>query len=202
MIVAAYHLFSDSHIASDNGRPVEFPGLMPGLPDAYDQTKELAPDQWIQQNSFLDPSLIPAQRLQYMQATRPKAALVVLVRNSELDDLIHTIKQVEARFNSQELHHYDWVFFNNEDFAEKFKTDATNSTSSHCFFERIPKEHWSIPPWIDKVRFSLANNGVGKARLESYHHTSRWNSGLFALEKRLQEYKWFWRVEPDVSASF
>lgn len=213
MIVAAYHLSSDyydttqAHIASDIGHLDELPHLMPGFPDKYfDQTRKLGPDQWIRQNSFLDPSLIPSQRLQCIQATRPKAALVALVRNPELGDMIDTITQVEARFNSQELHRYDWVFFTDEDFPDNFKASVTNSTSSHCFFEHIPKEHWSVPSWIDKARFDLAHEalvkgGVDKAWQENYYHMCRWNSGLFALEQRLQGYKWFWRVEPGVSFS-
>lgn len=212
--MTACHLFSDhyqaiqAYIASDTGRIIELPRPMPDLPDKYHgQTEELTPDQWIQQNSFFNPSLIPSQRLQSIQATRPKAALVALVRNSELGDMIHTIAQVEARFNSKELHRYDWVFFNDQDFPEKFKAAVANSTSSRCFFERIPKEHWSLPSWIDKARFDrarehLENDGVDKTWLEGYHHMHRWSSGLFALEERLQGYKWFWRVEPGVSFPF
>ncbi|KAH7027998.1 nucleotide-diphospho-sugar transferase [Microdochium trichocladiopsis] len=89
--------------------------------------------------------------------------------------MISSIIQVEARFNSRLIHHYDWVFFNNEPFTEHFKASILNVTSGDCFFETIPDKHWSIPEWIDKSRFGVGREfmgsiGVGKSWLESYHH--------------------------------
>ncbi|KAK7926743.1 glycolipid 2-alpha-mannosyltransferase-domain-containing protein [Apiospora marii] len=34
---------------------------------------------------------------------------------------MHTVSQVEARFNSKKLHRYDWVFFTEEDLTREFK---------------------------------------------------------------------------------
>ncbi|KAI1268151.1 glycosyltransferase family 15 protein [Xylariaceae sp. FL1019] len=114
--------------------------------------------------------------------------------------------QLEARFNGRATHRYDWVFFNDEQFSDDFKALVANATKSHCYFETIPKEHWTIPQWIDTTRFDVGRQfmggiGVGKAWLQSYHHMCRWNAGLFALEKRLLEYDYFWRVEPGVEFS-
>ncbi|KAI4871156.1 glycosyltransferase family 15 protein [Hypoxylon rubiginosum] len=117
--------------------------------------------------------------------------------------MVASILQVESRFNGRDTHQYDWVFFNNEDFTEEFRATISNATSSRCFFERIPKEHWSIPSWVDETRFDVGRQfmggiGVGKAWLQSYHHMCRWNAGIFALEERLANYDWYWRVEPAV----
>ncbi|KAI2633159.1 glycosyltransferase family 15 protein [Hypomontagnella submonticulosa] len=117
--------------------------------------------------------------------------------------MVSSVLQVEARFNRRETHRYDWVFFNNEEFTTEFKVAVSNATTSQCYFERIPAEHWSIPPWIDVTRFDVGRQfmggiGVGKAWLQSYHHMCRWNAGIFALEARLTAYDWFWRVEPSV----
>ncbi|OTB00876.1 glycosyltransferase family 15 protein [Hypoxylon sp. CI-4A] len=141
--------------------------------------------------------------IQELSVSKPKAALVSLVRNEELDGMISSVEQVEAIFNGRETHHYDWVFFNNEEFTDEFKDAISKATESRCYFETIPKEHWSVPYWIDSTRFDIGRQfmggiGVGKAWLQSYHHMCRWNAGLFALEKRLAEYDWFWRVEPGV----
>ncbi|KAK8033685.1 glycolipid 2-alpha-mannosyltransferase [Apiospora marii] len=35
--------------------------------------------------------------------------------------MMHTVSQVEARFNSKKLHRYDWVFFTEEDLTREFK---------------------------------------------------------------------------------
>jgi len=67
----------------------------------------------------------------------------------------------------------------------------------------VPKEHWSLPDWIDESRFLngleyLGTIGVGKGWMVSYHHMCRWNSGFFYKHHILEDYDWYWRVEPDV----
>lgn len=79
-----------------------------------------------------------------------------------------------------------------------------NLTSSQCYYELIPKEHWSLPDWIDEGRFMnsleyLGTIGVGKGWMVSYRHMCRWNSGFFYKHPRLRDFDWYWRVEPDVS---
>lgn len=162
------------------------------------------PIQWLRKNTFLDIQELSLSQLQELTETRPKAAFISLIRNEEVDDMVSSIVQIETRFNSRQTHRYDWVFFNNEEFTERFKVAVSAATNSQCHFERIPEEHWSIPPWIDITRFDVGRQfmggiGVGKAWLQSYHHMCRWNAGIFALEKRLADYDWFWRVEPAVS---
>jgi hypothetical protein len=164
-----------------------------------------SPIDWLRANSYDAPTYtLPMSRLQTIHATRPRAAFIALVRNSELSGMVHSIAQVEARFNSRKTHRYDWVFFNNEHFTDEFKAAVSNATSSTCYFETIPEKHWATPDWIDRSRYGVGRQymgsiAVGKAELESYHQMCRWNAGLFALEARLQNYDWYWRVEPNVS---
>lgn len=163
------------------------------------------PVQWLQKHSYSQPTWsLSAERLEAMAADKPKAAFIALVRNSEEAGMVHSILQVEARFNSRKMHRYDWIFFNDEPFSDSFKSAVSSATSSQVYFEQIKEEHWRIPEWIDESRFDVGREfqggiGVGKAWLKSYHKMCRWNSGLFALEDRLKNYDWYWRVEPDVS---
>lgn len=162
------------------------------------------PLQWLRRNTVPNIDEIPPQYQQSLLETRPKAAFIALVRNSEVEEMVYSMVQLEARFNSRPTHQYDWVFFNDEDFSDEFMRSVRNATNSLCYFEIIPKEHWSVPSWIDITRFDVGRQfmgsiGVGKAWLQSYHHMCRWNAGLFALEKRLASYEFFWRVEPGVS---
>ncbi|KAF2965093.1 hypothetical protein GQX73_g8486 [Xylaria multiplex] len=164
------------------------------------------PLQWLRQNTVSNIDEIPEQYQQSLLETRPKAAFIALVRNSEVEEMVYSMAQLEARFNNRLTHHYDWVFFNDEEFSEEFMSSVSNATNSQCYFEIIPVEHWSIPSWIDTTRFDVGRQfmgsiGVGKAWLQSYHHMCRWNAGLFALEKRLAHYEFFWRVEPGVDFS-
>ena len=78
-----------------------------------------------------------------------------------------------------------------------------NLTSARCYYEVVPKEHWSLPTWIDEGRFMnsleyLGAIGVGKGWMISYRHMCRWNSGFFYKHPRLRDFDWYWRVEPDV----
>lgn len=189
-----------------NDEPTMFMQPIPERPDGYhdDGRKQLDPLKWLEDNSYMNPAKLSSGRLLDLQSSQPRAAMVSLVNNSDIVSMVHTISQLEARFNSQKLHRYDWVFFNNEEFSEEFKAAVLNVSSSRCFFERIPKDHWSLPGWIDEAKFAvtrkfLQDTGVGKQWLESHHHMSRWNAGLFALESRLQDYEWYWRIEPGVS---
>ncbi len=162
------------------------------------------PLHWLRQNTVSNIDEIPVQYQQSLLDTRPKAAFIALVRNSEVEEMVYSMIQLEARFNSRVTHRYDWVFFNDEEFSEEFMSAVLGATNSQCYFETIPEEHWSVPSWIDTTRFDVGRQfmgsiGVGKAWLQSYHHMCRWNAGLFALEKRLALYEFFWRVEPGVS---
>lgn len=100
---------------------------------------------------------------------------------------------------------YPWIFFNDEPFTEEFKKATSEVASATCFYEVVPKQHWSLPEWIDESRFMnsleyLGTIGVGKSWMVSYHHMCRWNSGFFYKHPRLADYDWYWRVEPEVSS--
>jgi alpha 1,2-mannosyltransferase len=50
---------------------------------------------------------------------RPRAALISLVRNTELEGIQQSMRQLEYRWNHK--YRYPWVFFNDEPFTEEFK---------------------------------------------------------------------------------
>ena len=50
---------------------------------------------------------------------KPRAALISLVRNSELPGLIQSMRQLEFQWNRK--YNYPWVFFNDEPFSDEFK---------------------------------------------------------------------------------
>ncbi|KAK9383541.1 glycosyltransferase family 15 protein [Kockiozyma suomiensis] len=132
---------------------------------------------------------------------KPKAALISLVRNSEIEGIELSMRHLEARFNHK--YNYPWIFFNDVPFDDDFKARTKNLTNAECHYVLIPEEHWSLPPWIDESRFIssleyLGAIGVGKGWMISYRHMCRWNSGFFYKHPILDDYDWYWRVEPDV----
>jgi len=132
---------------------------------------------------------------------RANATFVVLARDKELDGVIESIKSVERHFNR--WYHYPYVFLNDGDFSESFKLTIMNYTSSPVKFGKIDKSMWGYPDWVDH---EVAREGIRKqgdaaimyGGMESYHHMCRFYSGFFYKHELLQEYEWYWRVEPEI----
>ncbi|KAL2062822.1 hypothetical protein VTL71DRAFT_5894 [Oculimacula yallundae] len=175
----------------------------PILPVIYSSESDgPEPVRWLEENSG-NRYAVSKGHLPHisMFGRRPRAALISLVRNSELKGMMHSMQQLEYRWNRK--YQYPWIFFNDEPFTEEFKAATRNLTSAKCYYEVVPKEHWSLPSWIDESRFMnsleyLGTIGVGKGWMVSYHHMCRWNSGFFYKHPFLKNYDWYWRVEPDV----
>ncbi|OMJ29084.1 putative mannosyltransferase KTR3 [Smittium culicis] len=133
--------------------------------------------------------------------TREKAAILVLVRNSELYQLMHSIRQLEDRFNRK--HHYPYIFLNDKPFSNKFMEMIARSTESNTTFSLIPKDHWSIPKKIDLIKtergfLKLKKENIIYATSMSYRHMCRFNSGFFYKHPLLESLKYYWRLEPDI----
>lgn len=115
---------------------------------------------------------------------RANATIVMLVRNSDLEGALNSVRQVEDRFNRR--HGYPYVFLNDMAFTESFKTWAfflfsihlmnllktlaiwrrmTNiiANSSSVAFGVIPKEHWEQPSWIDEAKATSERNRLTSA---------------------------------------
>ena len=72
-----------------------------------------------------------------MKPEKVKATFVTLARNSELYDLIKSIRNVEDRFNRK--FNYDWVFLNDDDFTQEFKDLTTALVSGKTKYGKILK---------------------------------------------------------------
>ncbi|ORY67959.1 nucleotide-diphospho-sugar transferase [Leucosporidium creatinivorum] len=138
--------------------------------------------------------------------SREKAAIVLLLREKDLDDLLPTLKNFEKRFNA--AFRYPYVFISSPDegpFSPSFRSSvlATLPPNAAVEWSVVKKEHWRIPEWMDEevVRRGFKDQeemGVQYAGREGYHHMIRWYSGLWAREEVLQKYDWYWRLEPGV----
>ncbi|KAI9146180.1 alpha-1,2-mannosyltransferase [Paraphysoderma sedebokerense] len=130
-----------------------------------------------------------------------KAAIVILVRNQELEALIPTLKQFESKFNSR--YAYPYVFLNDVEFTEEFKRKTKALTTARTIYGLIPKEHWGYPNWVNQTyakecREKMAKEQVIYGGSESYRHMCRFNSGFFYRHPLLDEFDYYWRVEPGV----
>lgn len=133
---------------------------------------------------------------------RENATFVTLCRNSDLSSLMGTIRGIEDRFNHN--YHYDWVFLNNEPFDDEFKRITSALISGTARYGEIPEEHWSVPEWIDEEKAAegrkiLEDEDVIYGDSVPYRHMCRFESGFFFHHPIMQEYKYYWRVEPDTN---
>lgn len=129
------------------------------------------------------------------------ATFVSLARNSDVWEIAESIRQVEDRFNHK--FNYDWVFLNDQEFDDHFKKVTTKLVSGTTKYGLISEDHWSFPSWIDQqkaaeVRKKMAEEKVIYGDSISYRHMCRFESGFFFRQPLMNEYEWYWRVEPSI----
>lgn len=115
--------------------------------------------------------------------------------------MVKSIRHVEDRFNRN--YHYDWVFLNDQPFDDTFKKVTTALVSGKTHYGVIPEEQWGFPEWIDqekakKVRESMAERKIIYGDSISYRHMCRYESGFFFRHELLQQFEYYWRVEPSI----
>ena len=132
---------------------------------------------------------------------RVNATFVTLARNSDVWEIARSIRQVEDRFNRN--YNYDWVFLNDKEFDDTFKEVTTSLVSGKTHYGEIPEEHWSFPSFIDqdkarKVREDMAHRKIIYGDSISYRHMCRFESGFFFRHPLMNQFEYYWRVEPSV----
>ncbi|KAK9246199.1 nucleotide-diphospho-sugar transferase [Lipomyces tetrasporus] len=137
-----------------------------------------------------------------MDYVRANATFVTLARNQDIWSLVKSIRHVEDRFNRK--YHYDWVFLNDDDFDDNFKEITSSLISGTVKYGKIPKEHWGYPDWIDQekaaeVREQMRQKQIIYGDSVSYRHMCRFESGFFFQQELMKAYKYYWRVEPDIT---
>jgi hypothetical protein len=66
------------------------------------------------------------------KSARTNAALISLVRNEELGQLLDTMRDLERTWNSK--FNYPYIFFNDIPFTEEFKQKVQSVTKAKCQF--------------------------------------------------------------------
>lgn len=73
---------------------------------------------------------------------RIPATLLALVRNSEVDDMVASMNDLERTWNHK--FNYPWTFFNDEPFSDEFKKKTSAATKAKCNYGK-PKLEISVP---------------------------------------------------------
>lgn len=113
-------------------------------------------------------------------APRENATILMLARNSDIEEAVSSLQSLEAQFNK--WFHYPIVFLNDQDWAQAFKDAVVDVVSGPVQFGVIDQRMWQYPDWIDrgKARKFMdiqEQSGVLYGGNESYHHMCRFNSG-------------------------
>lgn len=82
------------------------------------------PEQWLVANSnnryaYNTQSTVQDLLAYGLWSRRPRAALISLVRNEELDGIMQSMRQLEYHWNHK--YRYPWIFFNEQPFTDAFK---------------------------------------------------------------------------------
>ncbi|CCE64695.1 hypothetical protein TPHA_0I01910 [Tetrapisispora phaffii CBS 4417] len=135
-------------------------------------------------------------------AGKANAAILSLVREEDLKELVLAINRLEERFNSK--FNYPYVFLNDGDFSDKFVTRIKDILPKDRIIEfgKIDPEVWNMPDNIDRDLFKEAiekNKNVQFMAKESYHNMCRFFSKNFYKHPLVKKYKYTWRLEPSTS---
>ncbi|KAG7092471.1 hypothetical protein E1B28_008823 [Marasmius oreades] len=122
--------------------------LKPGKPDKPPY-KDPVPDEYYVKEDITSP-----------QGRRANATFVLLARNSDLNGVVTSMKQMEDRFNKK--FRYPYVFLNEEPFSDEFKERVSRLTDADIKFGLIPHDHWYQPSWIDEEKAKASREDMVK----------------------------------------
>lgn len=88
-------------------------------------------------------------------SARTNAALITLVRNEELNDILSTMRDLERTWNNK--FNYPYIFFNDKPFTEEFKQKTQAMTSAKCQYGTVISSY-----------FDLVSISTQKTRLLTY----------------------------------
>lgn len=189
IILSLHFILSFSH--EGYGSTVNFDHIKQQLTGGEPPYKAGVPDEYHLRPDTITPPI----------GRKANATFVILARNSDIDGVISSMKQMEDRFNKK--FQYPYVLLNEKPFEEKFKKRVSEITDAKVEFGLIPNDHWFQPDWIDEEKASqerkkMAENKVIYGGSLPYRNMCRYNSGFFYRHPLVQQYRYYWRVEPDV----
>ncbi|KAJ2691935.1 hypothetical protein H4R19_006256, partial [Coemansia spiralis] len=151
----------------------------------------------------LEVGRLPAARVSYdapAAGERMNAAIVVLVRNSELHGMRSSMRMFEDRFNRR--FKYPYVLLNDEEFTQEFRDGIAAITTNEVRYGVLNSTMWGYSPPVTAAA-AAAKLEENKDRYLyggslSYRFMCRFQSGMFYHHPLVRDLDWYWRLEPDV----
>ncbi|MCJ1472451.1 alpha 1,2-mannosyltransferase 2.4.1 [Lambiella insularis] len=211
IVFALFSLAALYFLTSSSIPTAQLPGISPTngiLPAAKPPTSDSPPtpaspipDADLNEKPGVTPNSAVGLAPPVAAGERMNATFVTLARNSDIWEIAKSIRRVEDRFNRK--YNYDWVFLNDQPFNDEFKRLTTSLISGKTHYGKIPTEHWSFPDFIDQnkakaVREDMAQRKIIYGDSISYRHMCRYESGFFFRHPLMNQFEWYWRVEPSI----
>ncbi|KAJ2683583.1 hypothetical protein GGH99_004316, partial [Coemansia sp. RSA 1285] len=151
----------------------------------------------------LSVGVLPPARISYDEPApgeRVNGAIVVLVRNSELDGLRKSMRMFEDRFNRR--FKYPYVLLNDQNFTQEFRDGIAAITKNEVRYGILDENFWnyspSVTPEETELKLQVNKNRYLYGGSLSYRFMCRFQSGLFYKHPLVRSLDWYWRLEPDV----
>ncbi|KAG0355790.1 alpha 1,2-mannosyltransferase 2.4.1 [Gamsiella multidivaricata] len=135
-----------------------------------------------------------------LQVKRANGVFVILTHEDELQKARETVRQIEDRFNRDR--NYPWIVLTPLPLTTRSRNLISQLTKGTTTFGTIPHEQWRLPKWIEAAMvrngdYAKMRLGMNKTSLLERHRW-RYMSGFLAQHKLLDQYEFFWRVDPGV----
>lgn len=109
-------------------------------PHSKTRQKKHDPEQWLRDNSNMNHYETEGEKFN----DRPKAAIITLVRNEELEGILQSMRQLEYHWNRR--YNYPWMFFSEKPFTEEFKVSFWINTITYTTLRHpLPTILYSSP---------------------------------------------------------
>jgi alpha 1,2-mannosyltransferase len=112
-----------------------------------------------------------------------RCANFILSHNSDMDDVLESIRENEERFNRK--FNYPYMLLNEEPFTNKFEERMSLMTVAKMEFGLIPHD--------ESVEGSDGGRECNLWR--KCRNMCRYNNGFFFKHEVVQKSRWYWRIE-------
>ncbi|KAF9582777.1 alpha 1,2-mannosyltransferase 2.4.1 [Lunasporangiospora selenospora] len=135
---------------------------------------------------------------------RANGVLVMVIDEQtpgQLQKARETIRHMEDRFNRGR--NYPWILLSPAPLSDRAKTLTKFLSNAPIYYSAIAKEHWRLPKWIDPSKVItndydlLKFKGLNRTELLTRHRW-RFTSGILASLDLMDEFEFFWRIEPGI----
>lgn len=124
-LISSYLLYTTTTSLKSNSASKQRTSPMRVLqPHSNTRQQKHDPEKWLRDHSDMYHYETGEEKFN----DRPKAAIISLVRNEELEGILQSMRQLEQRWNRR--YNYPWMFFSEREFSEEFKVSFSRNLAS------------------------------------------------------------------------